>query len=153
VSTSVVPALIDALVTQCTSALTGVTVTDGYGVSGNTGDFLMIGVDDPESEGAANSADVQQTPGPFGTNRPRDEQGEIACIASSWAGGTNQKTVRDAAYAITSGVENLLRSSPSLGVSGCLWTGFGASSQLLQQQFKDGSSASVVFRISFRARI
>lgn len=153
-ATSVVPDLIDALVTAAGAALS-VTVYDGIGVTDDPGDFLMVGVEDPDLEGAAFSADVKQEWAAVGTGAPRDETGEITCAALSWNGNgyAGVKQARDGAYAITEAVENLLRANPSLGVAGVLWTGFGTTSQLSQAQDAQGASALLVFRINFRARI
>lgn len=154
-ATSVIPALIDALVAAARTALPNTRVSDGIGATDDPGDFLMIGVEDPDIEGAAFSADAKQDWASVGTGAPRDEQGEITCVAVSWNGNGPEgaKAARDAAYAIAAAVEDLLRATPSLGVDGLLWTGFGSSSQLSQAQGDGGASALLVFRINFRARI
>lgn len=154
-ATSVVPALIDALVAASTTALPSVRVSDGIGATDDPGDFLMIGVEDPDIEGASFSAETRQDWASVGTNAPRDEQGEITCVAVSWNGNGPEgaKAARDGAYAISAAVENLLRDTPALGVAGLLWTSFGSSSQLSQAQGSTGASALLVFRINFRARI
>lgn len=154
-ATSVVPALIDALVTAATAALPAVRVSDGVGATDDPGDFLMIGVEDPDLEGAAFSAETKQDWAAVGTGAPRDEQGEVTCVAVSWNGDGPEgaKAARDAAYAISAAVETLLRDTPALGIPELLWTSFGSSSQLSQAQGSGGASALLVFRINFRARI
>lgn len=154
-ATSVVPALIDALVTGATAALPDTRVSDGIGATDDPGDFLMVGVEDPDLEGAAYSAEAKQDWAAVGTDAPRDEQGEITCVALSWNGNGPEgaKQARDGAYAIAAAVEDLLRATPALGVPQLLWTGFGSSSQLSQAQGSGGASALLVFRITFRARI
>lgn len=155
-STSVVPDLIDALFTKATDALEGVTVYDGFGVTNDPGDFLMIGVEDPDSQDAAYSAETEQDWAEVGANlgsAERDETGTLTCAALSWNGDANQKQARDAAYAITSKLEDLLRADPTLGLTSLLWTSFGTSSQLSQAQDSQGALALLVFRIYFRARI
>ena len=154
-ATSVVPALIDALVTQLTAALPNVLVIDGVGVTENPGDFLMIGVEDPDQESAAFSADVRQSWAGLGA-KARDEEGEITCAALAWTGNsdpTAQKAARDAAYAILATVENTLRTTPTLGVAGVRWVSFGTQLTLSQAQGTAGADALVVFRINFQARI
>lgn len=152
-ATSVVPALIDALVTAARTTLPDVLVFDGIGQTDDPGDFLMIGVEDPDLEGAAFSADTKQDWAAVGTGAPRDESGEITCVALSWNGDGNPKSARDGAYAIAAAVEDLLRANAALGVPQLLWTSFGSSSQLSQAQGSGGASALLVFRINFRARI
>ena len=157
-ATSVVPDLIDALVTTAEALtgdgnpLEGVLVLDGFGVTEDPGDFLMIGVDDPDSDDPAFSADVKQD-WANATYTAVDEEGDIACAVLSWSGDTDQKTVRDRVYAITAAVENMLRANPSLDLPTLLWTKFGVSSQLTQNQDEQGALALLVFRIHFRARI
>lgn len=152
-ATSVVPAAIDALVAAARIALPDVLVHDGIGQTDDPGDFLMIGVEDPDIEGAAFSADTKQDWAAVGTGAPRDEQGDITCVALSWNGDGDPKAARDGAYAIAAAVEDLLRNTPALGVPQLLWTSFGSSSQLSQAQGDGGASALLVFRINFRARI
>lgn len=153
-ATSVVPALIDALVTAARTALPDALVSDGIGATDDPGDFLMIGVEDPDIEGASFSADTRQD-WANANYTTRDEQGEITCVALSWNGDGPEgaKAARDGAYAISAAVETLLRANPSLDVDGLLWTGFGSSSQLSQAQGSAGASALLVFRINFRARV
>lgn len=152
---SVLPDLITQLVAQCDAALSTVQVYDGVGISEDPGDFLMIGVDDPDSDGLAASGQARQTPGPLGTNRPRDEIGTVTCAALSWNGDSDPAAARTALKATTTAVENLLRSSPNLGgtVTGLLWTGFGEQARLIQAQDTHGAMALLIFDIAFRARI
>lgn len=155
-ASSTVYALIDALVAQARTALPNVTVHDGFGISDDPGDFLMIGVDDPDTPNATTSASMRQEPGPLGTNRPRDETGEITCVALSWNGDADPSAARAGCKAITDGMETLVRAvggSPSLGVSGVLWLGYGTTVDLLQDQSEAGAQALVIFKIAFRSRI
>lgn len=158
-ATSVVPDLLDALVFQCATALPGVNVYDALASTGasdstgNTGDSLFVGVDDIDSDGSVLSVSTSETPGPFGTNRPRDEVGEVVLVAESWSGDKDQQAARVGAYAIQAAVANLCRTSPNLGVSHLLWTGYGSSTEFRQDQTDSGAVARLTFRISFRARI
>lgn len=148
---SVVPGLIDALVAQATTALPNVYVSDGYPLVRDSGDFLLVGADDIDP--AVNSATAQESPGPFGTNRPRDEAGEISLVAYSVSGDEDPKAARDAVYACAQAVASLCRSTPTLGVTSVLWTGYGSSSTLRQEQTSAGAQATLSFSISFRARL
>ena len=154
-ATSVVPALIDALVTQITAALPNVRVYDGFGVSDDPGDYLMVGVEDPESNnGEAARADEEQAT--FGTTRPRQESGVIHMAALSWNGNGDQKAARDAAYATAAAVANTLRPNAApdvLGVTGLLGVGYGASTALEQAQDEFGAKAALRFDIAFKAFI
>lgn len=154
-TTSIIPSLIDALVTQADAALTTVNVSDGLLVSDDPGDYLMIGVDDPDGPSPANTAEATQDWGPM---RPspssRNEQGTITCAALSWNGDGDAKAARDAAFTTAGAVSTLLRNDPTLGLSPTLlWARFGSTLELSQTQDDDGASALVVFRVAFHARI
>lgn len=151
-ATSVVPALIDALVTNARTNLPNLSVRDGYGVTDDPGDYLMVGVSDPTADAPATSADSQQQWASLGA-MSRDEEGDVWCVAFSWTGNNDQKAARDAAYATVAAVENMVRADPTQGVSGVLWTSFGTNQNLTQDQDEHGASAQVAFQIHFRARI
>lgn len=158
-ASSVVPSLIDALISTATAALPNVDVYDGFGVSEDPGDFLMIGVDDPDSQAAAFSSDSSQTQATAGTPRSRNQTGAITCAALSWngnAGNAGQKTARDAVYAIQAAVENALRADPTLGVAppnGQVLVLQIGDERLSQNQYDLGCDALLIFTVQFEARI
>lgn len=161
-ATSVVPALIDALVAQAQAALPNLLVLDGFGMppsaadnTGSAGDCLMVGAESPDDTGLSLAASTDESPGPFGTNRPRDESGEITMVALSWNGDKDTKAARDAVYATAAAVANLCRTSTNgnLGVTGVWQLGYGSRSELAQDQTDQAAVAQLTFRISFRARI
>jgi hypothetical protein len=148
---SVVPALIDALIAAAETA--GVeNVYDGVHVSEDPGDFLMVGVDDPDSDGGSLSADSRQQ-WANANHTTRDESGSVTCAAYSWNGDGDQKAARDAAYVMVEALASACRTTPGLGVGSLLWTDFGSDANLSQLQGDWGASALVVFTIAFRARI
>lgn len=152
---SILPSLIDALVTQARVALPALQVFDGYGASEDPGDFLMIGVDDPDAPTPADSAESVQDWGPYrASGSKRDEQGSITCAALSWNGNGDVKAARDAAFASVGAVSTLLRNDPTLGLSpSLLWARFGSVLDLSQQQDGSAVQAVVLFRVAFQARI
>ena len=155
-TTSQVPALIDALITQCPNVMPdGVIVQDGLGTDGTPGDYLYVGVGAEFGTGSSvRSADTQQVKATLGSGRSRDETGTVVCAAYSWNGGGDQKTVRDAAYAIVAAVETLLRTSPNLGIAaGGMFDAELGSQWLDQSSDANGVDALIVFEIKFRARI
>lgn len=151
-ATSTVPALIDALVSTFTSELTGLRVSDGMGVTDDPGDYLMVGVEDPDVDGFSSSAEVSQE-WANANYTGRDETGDIKCAAMSWNGDGDITAARTAVYASLGLVETVLRQDPSLDLPDLLWTGFGGSLQLNQIQDENGAVAMVLFSIHFRARI
>lgn len=151
-ATSVIPAVIDALVDLARDVLTDVSVYDGFGLSEDPGDFLMIGVGDPDSSTLDKAASSAQG-WTYANTTTRDEEGDVTCAALSWNGDADQKTARDSVFAITAALEDALRANPSLGLDNLLWTGYGPTSDLDQNQDGSGAMALLVFTIHFKARI
>lgn len=155
-SGSVVPALIDALVAKAAAALPGLQVLDGIPPIDTFGDFLIVGAEDPEARGFELSADTTQE-WTYANTTARSQEGDVTCAALSWSGDTDAKAVRDAAYATTHAVEQLLRDDPSLGLvpsaARMLVAGYGTRETLSQAQDDNGASAIVVFTVHFQARI
>lgn len=151
-TTSVVFDLVDALVSRFTDALS-VNVFDGYGITDDPGDFLMVGVEDPDSDRATSSEGKQEWAG-LGA-KARYEEGTVTCIAMSWNGDADLKAARAAAKATTVAVESNLRSDPNLGgvVAGLMWTGYGTRTELIQLQATDGACVMCVFDVAFKARL
>jgi hypothetical protein len=156
-TTSRVPALIDALVSRATAELIAlpVLVVDGYGVSDDPSDFLMIGIEEPSIPAAGFAGSSDQVPGPMASTRPRDENGAVWCAAYSWNGDGIQKTARDAAYSYMAAVETLLRADPNLGIAtgGNFVAQMGDTQRLTQNQDSNGADALLIFNVSFFARI
>lgn len=152
-SVSVVPALIDALIAAATSAITTATVYDGVGNSDASGDYLMIGVDDPSGPSWARSATAERDFETVGTDFDVDQEGDIACVALSWNGSKDPKSARDAAYAIAEGLAGVCRNNPTLGLSRLLWCLYGKREDLLQINNENGVLARLEFQIHFRALI
>lgn len=155
-TTSRLPALIDALVSRATTALAAspVLVTDGYGVTDDPSDFLMVGIEEPTIPAASFAGSSDQSWGPQG-NRARDENGAVWCAAYSENGDGVQKTARDAAYSYMAAVETLLRADPNLGIApgGNFVAQMGDTQRLTQNQDSNGASALLIFNVSFFARI
>lgn len=153
---SILPDLIDTLLTRTRAALPSMAerVFDGYGISEDPGDFLMIGVDDPDGPNPADSASGTLD---WATMRsapaPQDERGELVCAALSWNGDADPKAARDAVCVTASAVDTLCRADPSLGLAPRLLTARVASRYDLSQQQSDaGALALLVFRIVYHAR-
>lgn len=154
---SLVGSFVDALVTQATSALASVKVYDGFGISEDPSDFLMVGVDDPDPQSAGTSTRTRRkqmvmTP----TSSSYREESEVVCAAYSWNGDAVQKTARDAVFTIASAVDNLLRTTlvagptPSvLGVSGVRNAQITETD--LRQDVWQAADALLVFTITFDA--
>lgn len=153
-ATSAVFAVIDALVTTMTTALPNVSVYDGLGTSDDPGNFLMIGVDDPDTDAYADSAESSQKWAGLG-NHARNEEGTVTCCALAWNGDGDQRAARLDVKAITDAVENALRADPSLGgvIAPPGWAQFGTRFNLSQIQSETGALALAFFQVAYQARI
>lgn len=151
---SVVPALIDALVSTARAALPNVNVIDGAGPTEALGDYLLIGWQDPdETTGASEAASVQQEQIAFGSTRPRREQGVIHLSVWSVSGDNVQKTARDAVYAIQEALATALRTTNDLGVAGISHLSNGSDLSLDQDAGEFGAVATLRYDIAFSAFI
>lgn len=154
--TTVVFDLVDRLVEVFAESLpSSITVYDGYSLSEDDGDFLMVGVTDPNDLDSMDSVEAKQEWAGLG-NRTRYESGFVRCVALTRDGDTDLRAARAACKAIVAAAEEVLREDPSLGgeVDGLQWTGFGNNRvQLIQDQNEEGALALLVFEIHFQARI
>lgn len=150
-----IPAFIDALVTAAKAALPDIEVFDGTGATGDPGDFLMVGVADPNPSNLGAAATASELPGPLATTRPRDESGALMCATYSWNGDADQKLARDTATGYMNAVATILRSNPTLGLAdgGYFVAQMGDSKELFQGQDSQGADALWLFNILFTARI
>lgn len=151
---SALPDVIDALVTLSAAALPSVRVYDGIGVSDDPGDFLMVGVEDPDIDGAAFSAEVEQSRLAMGGSQ--QEAGTVTCCALSWTGDSTdvgQKAARDAAFTTVAAVETILRTTaPTLDVAAVSKTEFGDRLTVSQAQDATGASCMVIFSVAYLAQ-
>ena len=108
--------------------------------------------DDPQAAGG-----VGQSTGPLGTLRPRTERGYIRCRAAAQtgdAGITGDASAQwDAAYGVLADVEDLMRTSPTLGVVAThIVVELGAVDDARQYE-ADGIVTELDFTVNYRARI
>jgi hypothetical protein len=133
----------------------GVRVYDGPGFSEDPGNFLMIGVDDPESEDPTSAAGTQEWSG-IGAKAAL-EDGVISCCAMAWTGDSGdaaQKAVRQTVRDIVGAVDVVLRADPNLGgaVPGLNWVRYGHNYRLSQPPAA-GVAAKFYFEIAYKARL
>lgn len=159
---SIVPSAIDQLIAlvnatkgQPDGLAQAVTVTDGPGVSGNAGDQLAVGMDDPD-EPFVNAANAQQS-WAHATGTARDEDASLWCTAIAFsgnAGDKGQKDTRDRVYAIAAVVAGVVLADYTLdGLDGLLWARFGGQQSLHYRQDTQGTTAYLIFQLNLKARI
>lgn len=161
-TTSVVPGVIDYLVTAAAAALPAVTVFDGpqpVTAWQAIEQILWIGAD-PVNLADMGAEATQDWPvlGDFG--RTKDEDGSVTCACRHWSGDTAVKPHRDGAAAILAGVELLLRGEPAQGGPGditmgglVMWAGLNGPVQWYPRQVAGGAQVICVFRIVYKARL
>lgn len=150
--------LISALVDTCTEALPSVLVYDGQGVSGDFGDFLMIGIDDPSSDDPTSAVGSLEWAGLGHKASYEHGTAGIACCALAWTGGAGnvaQRSAREAVRDIAAAVESTLRADPNLGgvVPGLMWVRYGGDFRLSQPSVEQGAAAQFSFTIAYEARL
>lgn len=149
---SVVPDLLDALVSAFQELAPDFTVSDGFPLEWNTGDFLAVGVDDPQASSPAPSARSDAEWAGAHRSMGLNESGEVTCAAWSWRGDADTREAREAVYGALSAVQDYLRDPVGMGVDG-LWSTWLAGTQLSQDQTPDGALVLLVFRVGFKARL
>lgn len=136
----------------------GVYVTDGFFVSSDGSDVLMIGVPDFDGgDGNAVSGEIDfATTGIDGSHH---ETGSIQCVAVSWNGDAPEvgvPTARAAVWAIAETMDTLCRvqggTDPAFGVERALWTRLGAGFDFDQLPMELGNAAILKFRIYYEGR-
>lgn len=160
-TTSRIPAAIDYLVALFQGAATlgqatpPVSVIDGPAVTADPGLLaLWVGVGDIDpATGAPVTASSTQQWAALG-RMARNEQLTIYCTAQAWSGSDDVRTLRVAAAAIVSAVEDLVRGDASLG--GVVSTPGNAAvtaANWQQGPTQRGMAARVTFEITAQARI
>lgn len=149
-TTSRIPATIDALVSRWTAAaaLAGVAVLDGPPTIDLPTDFLTVGW----SPYADVAVDGTQAFAAIGGNAPRDEDFTIACYADSYTGDTDPSARRSRVYQLVAAAESDLRTDPTLGGVLTLWAEIVAQT-LHQEQTDRGLVVGVTFHVHCRTRI
>lgn len=147
--------LIDAITAAAQDALPYVLVKDGFVAPTGPGDILMVGYDDDGAPSITMRHDFVNG----NLDGIIEEEADIICTAASWIGNPDdQKTPRDAVFAIATTIANLCRirggTDPAFGVERALWTLCGSDneSQFDQYGADGGRVATLKFRIRYKAR-
>jgi hypothetical protein len=147
VTTSRIPATIDALVSIFTVALPDVQVLDGPPNVDLASDFVVVGW----SPYADTAADAQQQFASLGTQR-REEDFTIVCYADSYSGDTGASVRRARVFQIVGVAETALRADATLGGVISLWAEMGDCT-LHQDIDERGLAIGVTFHIHCKTRI
>lgn len=150
-TTSRIPAVVDALVSTFTTALTGsATVYDGQWVTAPSGteSYLTVGWT-PDADGPTGE---QEWVG-LG-NRARDERIDVPCYVDAYTGDTDTAARRTAAFALLGAVEDVIRADPTIGgaVPQPGWSQIGSYS-VRQEQTESGLEVGITFHVLVQTRI
>jgi hypothetical protein len=138
--TSTVPAAIDALVALWRGALDGVQVADGEPIEIEN-DLLVVGFIDVPGEAAVTSTRTREQL----AAEPDRESYDITCLASSFSGVTDFKTVRDTAYGLVNTAAAALAGDDTL--DGLVMQSRITADDLIQEQTEKGAVATVRFTV------
>lgn len=152
-ATSVIPAVIDALVTiGAAAAPVGTSVYDGFPVTDDPENYVAIGIDDPDAEDWTDSADSETDWVGTGSGAEQEERGTVTCAAIAWNDSGRMKVARDAAFAMKDALGTAIRNNISLSVGSVAWN-LGKRHRYRSMQTDDGAVALVLFDIYFLARL
>lgn len=145
--------LVDTFVTEWNALFASdVQVVDGYALGQDYRNFVMVGVEDPDSTLPGQSGSAQQTFGPMGA-RSRDEAGEVVCAAVATRGDSDLSACRADCKVLVDIVENWVR-NVDVNSLDLTYIGFGSDLQLLQDQTNQGGAVvTLIFRVMYKARI
>jgi hypothetical protein len=151
---SAIPLLLGAMVELWSESLPDWTVTYGWDDTNNTGDYLMVGADDPfASEGeAAVSSQTFET----ATREGMSESGYVTVVAFSWVGSHDgQREATEAVFAAMQRIETDIHTAPDLGITRTPHFMVNAltieDAKLHHGLDDDGARALLVIRIHFEA--
>lgn len=148
---SVVPDLVEAIVSAAQDALPDVTVTDTRPVTLDPGDYLAVCFND-----FAPAVTTQRDFATTGRDGSIDEVGEIWCTAAAMVGDDDPATARRRVYDIAAAVDQLCRirggTDPAFGVERALWTRMGDQGQYDPIPGTTGSAGILTFSIHYEAR-
>lgn len=153
-SSSRVPAAIDALVAALEAALDPATVFDGPELTGDTPAVAVcVGYDgDPGGDMSAVENWSQDWAG-LGAQRKAEEFDVVGCVIAS-SGDTSVKTRRDAVFATFATVETALRQAANVGLGLPQYTEAQfVSGGFFQEQGPSGLQARIPFFVHVKTRI
>lgn len=132
-------------------------VYDGPVPTNDAGNFLMVGVGDPDSNEPSEAAAGTQEWSGIGARAAR-ESGTVTCCALAWTGDADadaQRRMRVAVRDIVGALDVVLRGDPNLGgrVPGLMWVRYGKNYRLTQISADDGTAALFYFEVAYEARL
>lgn len=147
-----------ALVDAFTTALpTGWKVYNGQGASDDPGNFVMVGVGDPNSDQPELAASGSLEWAGLG-HKSSKEESRIHCAAVAWSGDVGNAAMAAVEATIDAGmsaIETALRTDPNLGgaVPGLNWVRYAGDWSLTELVAPDGTAAIFQFDVTYFASL
>lgn len=148
------PTVHAALVAAADAALT-VRVVDGFDLSEDPGDVMMIGVPSLSDLNSVSAGTFSQEATTFGrAGGVRTETGSINGIVVATDGAGNQSAARTTAFGYIETLTTALRADPTMGV-----TAFNelvaqlSAGDVAEDQAEDGATTAISFVVAYRALI
>jgi hypothetical protein len=133
---STVPAVLDALTSRWAAALPDVQVADGQPLD-TQDDLIAVGCHDVPGEPAVDSTRTREQL----AAEPDRESYDVSCLASSYSGVADFKTVRDRVYELANAAAAALADDDTLG--GACMSARLISGDLIQERTDQGVVATV----------
>lgn len=146
------PTVYAAVVSTAHTALDAtVRVVDGYDLSSDPGDVVLIGVPTLADENAIAAGSFSQDPSTFGrAPGTRKETGTVNGFALARNGDGDQTGARTTAFSYIDALADALRNDPTIGV-----TAFSLVAQLtsgdISEDQVDGATCAVSFTVTYTA--
>lgn len=149
------PTVYAALVTTATTALTGtLRVVDGYDLSDDPGDVMMIGVPTLGDVNAISAGTFTQEATTFGrAGGVRTETGVINGVVMARNGQGDQNGARVAAFGHLASLGDAIRADPTLGVTSFNELVAQLSAGDVAEDQVDGATTAISFTVAYRALI
>jgi len=147
---SLVPALLDAIVSAADTALPTVGVFDVDGPSDSGSDFLIVGIDDPDEVGFSESAEVAHDWAGFSSGL-REQAGTLWCVLGSWNGDNDPKAARDAVDGYFGTIKGLLRTDATIAAAVPGGYATVATERWSQNLTDAGAVVRLAFQVGFKA--
>ena len=146
------PTVYAAVLSTATTALTGmVRVVDGFDLSSEPGDVVLIGVPNLGEEESIAAGSFSQDPSTFGrAPGTRKETGTVNGCVLAQNGQGEAANARTTAFSYIDALADALRNDPSIGV-----TAFSLVAQLtsgdISEDQVDGATCAVSFTVTYTA--
>lgn len=149
------PTVHAALFSVAGTALTNLRVVDGFDVSEDPSDVMMIGVPNLSDLDSVSAGTFTQEATTFGrAGGVRTETGSINGIVVATNGDGDQTTARATAFGYIETLSTALRADPTMGVTSLneLIAQFSAG-DVAEDQADDGATTAISFTVAYRALI